>query len=489
LACHFEEILMAEISFDTAIERDLQKRYRQPKGVEQFGIEAIPEDRKTVKWYDLFSIILNFLVNPATILRGGLGVAAGLSFQASLTAECCGIIIAAVFYVIMATVGVDYGIPGQVATRAVYGLRGSKLIPSFLRSIASCYWFAFQTVIGATAICAVLQKLTGTAYSLILVSVIFGIIQALVAVVGYSSLKALSRLALPVKLVIFVYLFVLLANQSDPNFSPSAVFSFTGKNGGWDWVIFVAWLNASAAGWLTMITDAADFCRYSRSRLDMWVGTLSAVTIGTFVSGALGAYAAAATLGKTANPFVIIAGVSTSWLTLFLILVFIAFDNWTINVLNLYTGGLSISNIFERLGRFWTTLIASSVGIALSAVPDVLNSYLSYATLLGNFFSPICGVLVFDYLILKRTRIDVPALFTLDGRYRYWGGFNLIAVAWTVLGFLFYMFVVPAAWIPTVCTIAFTGIGYTLTVLLVSGRSQILQLASEPAEAALAPAE
>ena len=47
------------------------------------------------------------------------------------------------FYVVMATVGVDYGIPGQVATRGGYGLRGSKLIPSFLRSIASCYWFAF----------------------------------------------------------------------------------------------------------------------------------------------------------------------------------------------------------------------------------------------------------------------------------------------------------------------------------------------------------
>src|ERR1700687_4008749 len=168
---------MADPTFDTAIESELQQRYRQPKGVEQFGIEAIPEARKTVKWYDLFSIILNFLVNPATILRGGLGVAAGLSFQASLMAECCGILIAACFYVIMATVGVDYGIPGQVATRAVYGLRGSKLIPSLLRSIASRYWFAFQTVIGATAIVAVLEKLTGTHYSLIMVSVLFGIVQ------------------------------------------------------------------------------------------------------------------------------------------------------------------------------------------------------------------------------------------------------------------------------------------------------------------------
>ncbi|HEU0218081.1 MAG TPA: cytosine permease [Stellaceae bacterium] len=473
---------MADTTFDTALERDLQKRYRQPSGVEQFGIEAIPESKKTVRWYDLFAIILNFLISPSTILRGGLGVAAGLSFQASVLAECSGIVVAAVFYVIMATVGVDYGIPGQVATRAVYGLRGSKLIPSFLRSIASCYWFAFQTVIGATAICAVLQKLTGTQFSLIWVSVIFGVIQAFVAIVGYESLKRLSRVALPVKLLMFAYLFVLLANQSDPNFAPSAVLSFAGKNGGWDWVIFVSWFNAAAAGWLTMITDSADFCRYSRSRMDMWIGTVSASAVGTIISGSLGAYAAAATLGKTANPFVLIAGVSTSWITLFLILVFIALDNWTINVLNLYTGGLSISNMFEKLGRFWTTLIASVFGIGLSAIPDVLNSYLSYATLLGNFFSPICGVLVFDYVFLKRTRLDVPALFTLEGRYRYWGGFNLVAIAWTALGFLFYMFVVPPTWIPTVCTIVFSGVGYTLTALAISGRSRIMQLGSEPVE-------
>jgi NCS1 nucleoside transporter family len=479
---------MTETTFDTAIESELRRRYHQPKGVEQFGIEAIPQSLKTVKWYDLFSIILNFLVSPSTILRGGLGVAAGLSFQASVAAECSGIVVAAFFYVVMATVGVDYGIPGQVATRAIYGLRGSKVIPSFLRSIASCYWFAFQTVIGATAICAVLEKLTGTSFSLILVSVLFGIVQAVVAIVGYDSLKALSRVALPVKLAMFVYLFVLLANQTDPNFAPSAVLSFPGKSG-WNWVIFVAWFNAAAAGWLTMITDSADFCRYSRSRADMWIGTLSASAIGTMISGSLGAYAAAATLGKTANPFVIIAGISTSWVTLFLILVFIALDNWTINVLNLYTGGLSIANIFERLGRFWTTLIASVVGIALSAIPDVLNSYLTYATLLGNFFSPIAGVLVFDYLILKRTRLDVPALFTLHGRYRYWGGFNLVAVVWTVLGFFFYMFAVPATWIPTVVTIAFTGIGYTLTAMAVARRSKIMALAGAPSNALPVPAE
>jgi len=61
-------------------------------------------------------------------------------------------------------------------------------------------------------------------------------------------------------------------------------------------------------------------------------------------------------------------------------------------VLNLYSGGLSLSNMFERLGRFWTTLIASVFGVALCGVPDVLN-FFRYVTLFGNVFSPVAGVL------------------------------------------------------------------------------------------------
>src|SRR5207244_11086826 len=66
------------------IERSLRARYRQPAGVEQFGIEPVPEERKTTGWFDLFSIMFNFLINPGMMLSGSLMVAAGLSFQAAL---------------------------------------------------------------------------------------------------------------------------------------------------------------------------------------------------------------------------------------------------------------------------------------------------------------------------------------------------------------------------------------------------------------------
>jgi Permease for cytosine/purines, uracil, thiamine, allantoin len=107
---------------------------------------------------------------------------------------------------------------GQVATRVVYGLRGAKLIPSLLRALVSIYWFSFQTLVGASAIVAVLAKMTGITYSLVWISVIFGFIQACVAVIGFGSLKVLARVALPIKVIVLAYLFVLFARHDDPNF-------------------------------------------------------------------------------------------------------------------------------------------------------------------------------------------------------------------------------------------------------------------------------
>src|SRR5882762_8920190 len=108
------------------IEENIRQRYRQPKGVEQFGIEPVPPELKTVRWYDIFSIIFGFALNPGSMLVGGMAVVSGLSFVGAVGAITCGVLLATIAYTIMATVGVDYGLPGQVSTRMVYGLRGAN---------------------------------------------------------------------------------------------------------------------------------------------------------------------------------------------------------------------------------------------------------------------------------------------------------------------------------------------------------------------------
>jgi nucleobase:cation symporter-1, NCS1 family len=174
----------------------------------------------------------------------------------------------------------------------------------------------------------------------------------------------------------------------------------------------------------------------------------------------LGAYAAAATLGKVQNPFVLAVDVETGWLGLVAIAVFICLDDWTINVLNLYSGGLSLSNMFERFGRFWTTLIVSVLGVALCSVSGVLNGYFQDMSLFGNVFAPVAGILVFDYLFVRNMRIDVAALYDPKGSYRYWFGFNPIAITWTAIGCLICTFVIPVSWL----TALITGICYVLTI-------------------------
>jgi NCS1 family nucleobase:cation symporter-1 len=86
-------------------EAELSYHYHQPRRVEQFGLEAIPAHLKTVRWYDLYVIIINFLINPATILIGGLSVVAGLSFWMAVLAQVTGCLTAFLAYVTIATIG------------------------------------------------------------------------------------------------------------------------------------------------------------------------------------------------------------------------------------------------------------------------------------------------------------------------------------------------------------------------------------------------
>ena len=79
--------------------------------------------------------------------------------------------------------------PGQVSMRMVYGLRGAKWVPSFLRTIASTYWFAYQTVAGSLAVVAILDRWTGTPHSLVAVSITFAVLQAVVAITCQTRVR------------------------------------------------------------------------------------------------------------------------------------------------------------------------------------------------------------------------------------------------------------------------------------------------------------
>ena len=183
-----------------------------------------------------------------------------------------------------------------------------------------------------------------------------------------------------------------------------------------------------------MITDAADFCRYTRSRADMWWGTMLAGVTGHRVLGFARRLWGGGIVGAAAESVFARRRRAPAVAHLLVLLVVIALDEITINVMNLYTGGLSLSNLFEGPGRFWNTLFVGIVSTVLSALPVLLDRLVPLTTALGNLFAPLAGVLLFHYLFVAHMRIDVPALFDPKGIYHYWHGVNVTAVVWCFVG-------------------------------------------------------
>ncbi|MGV9861015.1 purine-cytosine permease family protein [Rhodococcus koreensis] len=445
-----------------SISMEVPEVISQPSVVEQHGVEPVPEGERTVGAKDLFQILINVMINPNLILIGGLGVVAGLSFWAAVAAEVIGVLIAFTAYAIMATVGVDYGVPGIVSTRAFVGIAASRWVISTIRAISSAFWFAFQTIAAAMGIVAALNQLFDVNASLILVSVLFAILQVIVALFGYDSLRWLSKAVFPIKVVILGYLLYVVMSHANAEHDPLVVFNWSGTEG-WNWPVFSIWIGVTVAAWFTQVTDAADYCRYCSSRRSMWGATMSAAVLGILCSAFFGAYAAAASGATEANAFVYIPSLGVGSVTLALLLVLLVLDNWTINVLNIYTGGLALVNLTEKLGRFWSTVVVAVAGTALSLVPALVTNISGVMDAIGCIYAPIVGIIVADYVVVKRWRIDVAGLYDPSGPYRYYRGFNLIAVGWILIGVIIYV-PLPATALPTVLVALVSGVGYVASL-------------------------
>jgi cytosine permease len=102
------------------------------------------------------------------------------------------------------------------------------------------------------------------------------------------------------------------------------------------------------------------------------------------------------------------------------------------NITNVYTAGLSLVNTIPLLGRVRATILVAAAAVTLSAFPDFVDHAQRWITHLGNVAAPLAAVVLADYVVRKRQRIDVDGLFDAAGPYRYLNGVNveaLVAIA------------------------------------------------------------
>ncbi|WP_062270098.1 purine-cytosine permease family protein [Endozoicomonas arenosclerae] len=419
---------------------------------EFYGTEPVPGHLKTSGAKESFLIMINYLINPGTIFSAAMGVAGGLSFLTVVLVQLSAVLLSMLAFLVMGRIGVDYGLTGQMACRAALGVRGGRWLTSPLRAICSIYWFAFQTLAGSMAIAAILEECLGIKLTLVQVSLPFAFLQVLVASYGYHWLKNLFKWALPLKLISLCFIIIMLWLNAGAG---SVSFAVDGHSKA---LLIMVWFNGIFAGMLTMITDAADFTRYQKNKRSLWLGAMTGAGLGVFLGAATGAFAMTLVGGEGDRLFNGILEIVPGIYMALAILVLIVMDNWTINVINLYSGGLSLSHTLESLGRLRSTLLVSIPSVVLSCFPIIIHHFLEIATTLGMIFSAIAGVLLVDYWS-RGWYLNVEALYQKQGIYWYRQGFRIgsimIVILATALGYS-----LPEGWPPPLIAMLVAGVFY-----------------------------
>jgi purine-cytosine permease-like protein len=347
--------------------------------------------------------------------------------------------------------------------------------------IVSTYWFAAQALTAGFAIQAISVALDLGKPPLIPLALAVAIFHAALAVLGFDVMRWLLRVVLPLSLVLTAVLVALFVTTDDPSYAVGRVFDAPQQQ--LTWTGFAVYVTVMCGASLTLVTNIADFCRYTPTRRDMRIGFTTSALLAAAITTFVGGYAAAAT-GET-NPFVAAAELTSAVPVLLLLVLAILIQGMAANVVNTYTAGMSLVNAAPRLGRLVATALAAVLAVALSSFPDFIESAQEWITHLGNVAAPLTGVILADYLVLKRTRIDVQGLFEEHGPYRYVNGINLFAVAAVAAGVAVY-YAVPDAWVKVLWGLGVAAGAYLLLAALmpsaVGGAARVASPAAGGAE-------
>ena len=387
-------------------------------------------------------------------LASGL-IAAGMSWKQAVGTVLLGNLIVLIPMLLNAHAGAKYGIPFPVFIRAPFGVRGANL-PALLRAFVACGWFGIQSWIGGSAIHAMLlivwPAIGQVAWSLAACFLGFWLLNMVVVWRGVESVRRLQAFGAPFMFVMAAALLIwvrIKAGSFGTMLSTPSRFASTHDF----LIVFFPALTAMVGYWATLALNIPDFTRYSKSQgaqiVGQGFGLPVAMTLYTFVGIAVTS-ASVVLFGEPIwNPITLLGRFNQPWVAFFaLIAILVATLNVNIGA-NVVSPSNDFSNLYPRLISYRTGgMITGLIGLAmrpwkLMATPDKYFGWLTaYAGLLG----PVAGIMVCDYFFIRRTQLDINALYHREGIYHYTKGINPRAIAALAVGVLA---AVVGLWIPS----------------------------------------
>jgi len=394
-------------------------------------------------------------------LAGGF-IEAGMNWWQAMITILLGNTIVLIPMILNAHAGTKYGVSFPVLSRASFGTKGAN-IPAMLRAVVACGWFGIQTWIGGAAIDALFgvmfrawttylsATILGVALHTWIAFFLFWGIQVFIILKGVEGIKHLETWSAPLLLLGGLVLLIWAAWRAGGLGHVLTQSSALQKQKGEFWVIFPGALTASVGYWATLSLNIPDFTRYARSQKSQMLGQAMGLPLTMTAFAFIGVAVTSATLliygVAIPNPVDLMSRFDSVPIILFATAVIFAAQLTTNMAANVVSPSNDFSNLNPRLISYVTGgLITAVIGILMMPwkLMSSMGAYI-FTWLIGysGLMGAIAGILICDYWVLRKQRLNLEGLFDPRGPYSYGSGYNwravltlVVAIAPVVPGFL-----------------------------------------------------
>ena len=497
--------------------RDFEELREDVSGSPLWNRDLAPTTIRERTWttWNIAALWIGMSVVITTYTLAGGFIEAGMNWWQAMVTILLGNTVVLIPMILNAHAGTKYGVSFPVLCRASFGTRGAN-VPALARAVVACGWFGIQTWIGGTAIDALLARVWSGWATLLGGATLFDVaahtwiafllfwgIQVFIIVKGIEGIRYLESWSAPLLLgggAILLAWAAWRAGGLGRVLTESAALQKQQQS---FWAIFPGALTASVGYWATLSLNIPDFTRYARSQRSQMLGQALGLPLTMTAFAFIGVATTSATMliygTPIPNPVDLMGRFDSVAVILFATAVIFAAQLTTNMAANVVSPSNDFSNLNPRLISYVTGgLITAVIGILMmpwklmaSAGAYIFTWLVGYSGLMGA----IGGVMICDYWVLRRQRLDLAELYRPAGRYSYSNGFNwraiiamLVAIAPVVPGFLraaatpnFSGQMSDPTWSDTLYTYAWFvtfGIGFAVYYILMSGHRSLRE---EPA--------
>ncbi|XOD05959.1 NCS1 family nucleobase:cation symporter-1 [Burkholderia sp. 22PA0099] len=415
-----------------------------------YNDDLAPLEKQGWGAYNIFAFWMSDVHSVGGYVFAGSLFALGLTSWQVLVSLIVGIAIVNALCNLIARPSQQLGVPYPVACRATFGVLGAN-VPAVIRGLIAVAWYGIQTFLASSALVIVVLKFVPQwmpyadvhRYGFLGLSalgwagfMLLWVLQALVFWNGMETIKKFIDFAGP---AVYVVMFVLAgymvwrAGWRNIGLNLGGV-RYHGADAIPVMITAIALVVSYFSGPMLNFGDFSRYCNSYRAvkRGNFWglpVNFLafSLVTVIT-TAATLPVFGElitdpVATVGRIDHPTAVILGALTFTIATIGINI----------VANFVSPAFDFSNVAPRL-------ISWRAGGMLAAVASIFitpwnlfnNPAVIHYTLdvLGSFIGPLYGVLIVDFYLIKRGKLDRDDLYTLSetGAYWYRGGVNRRAV-------------------------------------------------------------